>query len=200
MGHPIDIALSDTVKAEQERLGSREIYARVGEGAGWDTTITPARAAFIVERDSLYIATASADGRPYIQHRGGPKGFLKILDEKTLAFADFSGNRQYISVGNLVENDRACLFLMDYPGRARLKIWGRARTVEGDEELCAKVEDPEYGAKVERVFVFEVEVMDGNCPQHIRPRHTGEEIEALVGPLKERIGELETEIKGCCPE
>ncbi len=200
MGHPSDIAFSDAVKTEQERLGSREIYAHLGDGGGWDTTITPARAAFIRERDSLYIATASADGRPYIQHRGGPKGFLKILDPKTLAFADFRGNRQYVSMGNLAENDRACLFLMDYPGRGRLKIWGRARVVEGDQELCAKVEDPEYGAEVERVFLFEVEVMDGNCPQHIRPRYTEDEVQELIGPLQKRIGALEIEIKDCCPE
>ena len=177
MTHPSDLAFSDAVKAQQERLGSRDIYARLGTGAGWDTTVTPARAAFIAERDSLYLATASADGQPYIQHRGGPKGFLKVLDATTLAFADYAGNRQYISVGNLVENDRACLFLMDYPGRARLKIWGRVRVVEGDEELIARVEDPAYGAKIERVFVFEVDVMDGNCPQHIVPRYTQEEIE-----------------------
>ena len=200
MGHPSDVAFSDAVKAEQERLGSRKIYAGMGEGAGWDTTITPARAAFIRDRDSLYLATASADGRPYIQHRGGPKGFLKILDEKRLAFADFAGNRQYISMGNLRENEKACLFLMDYPGRGRLKIWGRARFVEGDAALCAKVEDPEYDAKVERVFLFEVEVIDGNCPQHIHPRYTEEEVQSLEDPLQKRIGELETEIKDCCPE
>ena len=200
MGHPSDIAFSDTVKSEQERLGSRQIYAGLSEGGGWDTTITPARAAFIEARDSLYIATASADGRPYIQHRGGPKGFLKILDDKTLGFADFRGNRQYISMGNLKENDRACMFLMDYPGRGRLKIWGRARVVEGDEELCAKVTDPEYGAKVERVFLFEVETMDGNCPQHIAPRFTVAEMGEDIAALKDRIKELEAEIASCCPE
>ena len=189
MGNPSDFAFSDSVKAEQERLGSREIYARPHKGAGWDTTITEARAAYIRECDSFYIATASADGQPYIQHRGGPKGFLKVLGEKTLGFAEYRGNRQYISMGNLKENDKACLFLMDYPGRMRLKIWGRARFVEGDAELTARVEDPEYGAKVERVFLFEVDVMDGNCPQHIKKRFT-----------KEQVEEKMRDCEDCCPE
>jgi len=193
MENPSDFAFSDSVKAEQERLGSREIYARPHKGAGWDTTVTPARAEYIAACDSFYIATASAEGQPYIQHRGGPKGFLKVLDEKTLAFAEYRGNRQYISMGNLKENDRCCLFLMDYPGRMRLKIWGRARFVEGDAELLAKVEDPEYGAKVERVFVFKVDVMDGNCPQHIQRRYTEDEVEDRVTGLKQQI-------KDCCPE
>jgi len=199
-GHPSDIAFSRAVKAQQERLGSRRIYEKMGTGAGWDEEITEARAAFIRERDSVYIATASADGRPYIQHRGGPKGFLKILDEKTLAFVEYAGNRQYISMGNLSENDRACLFLMDYPNRQRLKIWGRAKFVEDDPELMARVVGPEYPAKHERVFVFRVEVMDGNCPQHIRPRFTMEEMGEDVAALKARIKELEAQVAGCCPE
>jgi predicted pyridoxine 5'-phosphate oxidase superfamily flavin-nucleotide-binding protein len=178
--HASDIAFSDAVKRAQAERGSRGIYAKLPEkGAGWDTTVTPARAAFIDARDSFYLATASADGRPYIQHRGGPRGFLRILDDKTLAFADYRGNKQYISAGNLSENDRVCLFLMDYPNRQRLKIWGRARVVEGpDDKLAAAVADPEYGAEPERVFVIDVEVMDGNCPQHIQPRYTVEEWEA----------------------
>lgn len=198
--HASDIAFTPAVKAMQERLGSRAMYARLGESAGWDDRITPRRAAFIRERDSFYIATASADGRPYIQHRGGPKGFLKILDERTLGFADYSGNRQYISAGNLSENDRACLFLMDYPNRGRLKIWGRAEVVEGDDELTAKVADPDYAAKVERVFVFHVEVCDGNCPQHITPRFTEAEIGENVDQLRARIRELEAQVRSCCPE
>lgn len=198
-GHPSDIAFSPAVKAQQERLGSRRIYENVGPGAGWDEEITDKRAAFIRARDSVYIATASADGRPYIQHRGGPKGFLKILDSKTLAFVEYAGNRQYISMGNLSENDRACLFLMDYPNRQRLKIWGRAKFVD-DPELMARVADPDYGAKLERVFVFEVEVMDGNCPQHIQPRFTADEMGEDIAALKARIRELETQVAGCCPE
>ncbi|MEE8107444.1 MAG: pyridoxamine 5'-phosphate oxidase family protein [Planctomycetota bacterium] len=198
--HASDLAFSPAVKAHQERLGSRRIYEKMGTGAGWDEEVTEARAAFIRERDSIYIATASADGRPYIQHRGGPKGFLKVLDKKTLAFAEYAGNRQYISMGNLTENDRACLFLMDYPNRARLKIWGRAEFVEGDAELLSKVTDPGYRAKLERVFVFHVEVMDGNCPQHIAPRFTEEELGDDIAVLKARIKELETKVESCCPE
>ncbi|MHC4957247.1 MAG: pyridoxamine 5'-phosphate oxidase family protein [Planctomycetota bacterium] len=177
MPHPSDLAFSAAVKRAQDERGSRASYANLPErGAGWDTTITPDRAAFIVARDSFYLATASADGQPYIQHRGGPRGFLKIIDETTLAFADYRGNRQYISAGNLSENERVCLFLMDYPNRARLKIWGRARVVEEPgADLAAAVADPDYGAKLERVFVIDVDVMDGNCPQHIQPRHTVEE-------------------------
>jgi len=198
--HPSDVAFSPAVKAQQERLGSRRIYEKMGTGAGWDEEITEARAAFIRERDSVYIATASADGRPYIQHRGGPRGFLKILDEKTLAFVEYAGNRQYISMGNLSENDRACLFLMDYPNRQRLKIWGRAKFVEDDPKLMARVVDPDYPAKHERVFVFHVEVMDGNCPQHIQPRFTTDEMGEDVAALKSRIKELEAQVAGCCPE
>ncbi len=199
-GHASDIAFSPAVKAQQERLGSRRIYEKMGSGAGWDEEITEKRAAFIRERDSFYIATASADGRPYIQHRGGPRGFLKILDKKTLAFAEYAGNRQYVSMGNLSENDRACLFLMDYPNRQRLKIWGRAKFVEDDPELMAQVVDPGYSAKHERIFVFHVEVMDGNCPQHIQPRFTVEEMGEDVAALKARIKELETQVASCCPE
>ena len=198
--HPSDLAFSPAVKSHQERLGSRRIYEKMGTGAGWDEEITEARAAFIRERDSIYIATASADGRPYIQHRGGPKGFLKVLDRKTLGFAEYAGNRQYISMGNLTENDRACLFLMDYPNRARLKIWGRAEFVEDDAELMAKVTDADYRGKRERVFVFHVEVMDGNCPQHIAPRFTAEEIGDDAAALKARIKELEAKVASCCPE
>ena len=198
--HGSDFAFSPAVKAQQERLGSRRIYEKTGSGAGWDEEITEGRAAFIRERDSIYIATASADGRPYVQHRGGPKGFLKILDRKTLAFAEYAGNRQYISMGNLTENDRACLFLMDYPNRQRLKIWGRAKFVEDDPDLMARVVDPGYKANLERAFVFEVEVMDGNCPQHIQPRFTTDEMGEDIAALKAQIKELEAQVAGCCPE
>jgi len=188
-----DIAFTPSVKAVQERLGSRKSYASMEERGGWNDEVTPDLAAFIAERDSLYLATATAGGRPYIQHRGGPKGFLRVLDEKTLAFADFSGNRQYISVGNLAENDQAYLFLMDYPNRRRVKIWGRAEVIEDDPELLGRLAEAGYGAKPERAFRFRLEAWDVNCPQHIQPRFTEEEIAPAVEALKERIAALEAE-------
>jgi predicted pyridoxine 5'-phosphate oxidase superfamily flavin-nucleotide-binding protein len=177
--HASDVAFTPSVKAIQERLGSRKSYARVEQASGWQTKITPELAGFIEQRDSFYLGTASGDGQPYIQHRGGPAGFLKVVDVSTLAFADFSGNRQYVSMGNLSENDRAFLFLMDYPNRRRIKIWGRAEFVEDDAELLERLVDPAYGARPERAFVFHVEAWDVNCPQHITPRYTEEEIESF---------------------
>ncbi len=179
MTRPVsDIGFSPSVKVAQEQRGSRAGYARMEQKGGWSDEITPELAAFISQRDSLYLGTASADGQPYIQHRGGPKGFVKVLDNKTLAFADFSGNRQYISVGNLDENDRAFLFLMDYPNQRRIKIWGRAEFVEDTPSLLERLADPTSGATVERALVFHVEAWDVNCPQHITPRFTEEEIAA----------------------
>ena len=151
---PGDVMFSDSVKRAQEERGSRAGYARVDENDAWKSKITADLAGFVAERESFYLATASADGRPYIQHRGGPKGFLKVLDEHTLAFADFAGNRQYVSTGNLDENDQAFIFLMDYPNRRRIKIWGRAEVVENDPALLEQLADPAYGAKLERVFRF----------------------------------------------
>jgi len=174
-----DIAFTPSVKAAQQQRGSRAGYANMERKGGWSAEITPDLAAFIGERDSLYLGTASADGQPYIQHRGGPKGFLKVLDSRTLALADFSGNRQYVSIGNLDENDRAFIFLMDYPNRRRIKIWGRAEFVEDDPSLLERLVDPAYGATVERALVFHVEAWDVNCPQHITPRYTVEEISLI---------------------
>ena len=190
-----DIAFTPAVKALQERNGSRAGYARMAEKKDWHDTVTPDLAAFLAERDSLYLATASAEGRPYIQHRGGPKGFLKVLDDKRLAFADFGGNRQYISAGNLSENDQAAIFLMDYPNRRRIKLWGRARVVEDDPELLARLVEPGYKAKPERAFLFEVEAWDVNCPQHITPRYSEAEIAPALAKLQARIAELEAEVK-----
>jgi predicted pyridoxine 5'-phosphate oxidase superfamily flavin-nucleotide-binding protein len=163
------------------------------EGEGWSDRISPDLAGFLAERDSFYLGSASAEGRPYIQHRGGPPGFLEVLDEHTLAFADFGGNRQYITVGNLGENDQAFLFLMDYPNRRRVKIWGRAEVVEDDPGLLEKLSDPAYEAKLERAIRFHVEAWDVNCPQHIRPRYTREEIDVETRQLRERIEALESE-------
>ena len=188
-----DIAFTPSVKAVQERLGSRNMYTRMEQRGGWQEVITADLAGFIKERDSLYLATASAEGRPYIQHRGGPKGFLKVLDDRTLAFADFSGNRQYISVGNLTENDKAFIFLMDYPNLRRVKIWGRAEVVAHDSALLDRLSDPTYRGRPERAIRFHVEAWDVNCPQHIKPRFTEEEIQSEVQTLRDRIAVLEAE-------
>jgi len=176
-----NVAFTPAVKSIQERLGSRRSYARMEQGAGWKRTVTDDLAGFIAERDSFYLGTASADGQPYIQHRGGKRGFLKVLDERTLAFADFSGNRQYVSMGNLSENNRAFLFLMDYPNRRRVKIWGHAEFVENDPDVLASVVDADYDGRPERALVFHVEAWDVNCPQHITPRYTRDEIEDSAG-------------------
>lgn len=191
-----DVAFTPAVKAVQERLGSRQGYASMERRGGWSDRLSPDAAAFIAARDSFYFSTASADGRPYIQHRGGPRGFLKVLDETTLAFADYSGNKQYISVGNLSENDQAFLFLMDYPNQRRVKIWGRAEIVEDDSELLDRLIDPSYGARPERAIVFRVEAWDVNCPQHIRRRFTEEELGSEIARLKQRIEELEAVARG----
>lgn len=171
-----DVAFTPAVKAQQQRRGSRHSYSSMEERGGWSDRITPDLAGFLNERDSFYLGTASADGQPYIQHRGGPPGFLVVLDDRTLAFADFSGNSQYISIGNLTENDKAFLFLMDYPNRKRIKIWGTARFVEDDPGLMQRLVHPDYPGRPERAIVFQVEAWDVNCPQHITPRYTTDEI------------------------
>ncbi len=191
-----DIAFTPAVKAVQERLGSRAGYARMAEKGGWTDRVSEDLAAFLSHRDSFYLATATAEGQPYIQHRGGPPGFLKPLDDKTLGFADFSGNRQYITAGNLGENDKAYIFAMDYPNRRRIKIWGRARIVEDDPALLEKLIEPGYKGRPERAILFTIEARDVNCPQHIAPRYTDDEILALIAPLKHRIAELEAELAG----
>ncbi|TNE48698.1 MAG: pyridoxamine 5'-phosphate oxidase [Deltaproteobacteria bacterium] len=176
----MDIAFTPAVKQAQEERGSRTNYQRMAEKRDWSDVISDELADFIAARDTFYLGTASADGQPYIQHRGGPKGFLKVLDERRLAFADYKGNRQYISLGNLSENNKAFLFLMDYPNRQRIKIWGRAAFVEGDDELLERVRDPDYPGVPERVLVFTVDAWDVNCRQHITPRYTVEEFRDVV--------------------
>jgi predicted pyridoxine 5'-phosphate oxidase superfamily flavin-nucleotide-binding protein len=192
---PSDIAFTPAVKAIQQRKGSRETYARIERGDGWQTTVAPELAEFLAELDMFYLGTATADGQPYIQHRGGPPGFLKVIDEHTLAFADFAGNRQYLTLGNLSENPRAFLFLMDYANRQRVKLWGTARVVEGDADLLEKVRDPAYPGKAERVIVFTVEAWDMNCPQHIQRRFSERQIVPVIEQLQSRITELEAEVK-----
>lgn len=162
-----------------------------GKQGPWSDTVTSDLADFIAERDSLYLGTASADGQPYIQHRGGRKGFLKVLDEHRLALADYAGNSQYISLGNLSENNKAFLFLMDYPNRQRIKIWGTAEFIEEDRELLTRVADADYDARPERVLVFHVKAWGPNCNLHIRQRFTAEEMEPMLQPLRHRIAELE---------
>jgi len=149
----------------------------------WECTVTEFLASFIAQRDSFYMATVNAEGQPYIQHRGGPKGFLKVIDNNTLGFADFSGNRQYISYGNLQDNNKVCIFLMDYPNRTRIKLWGTSEVTETDEVLIEKLADREYKANIERAFLIHIEAWDRNCPQHITPRYTEEEI-MLLGEME----------------
>ena len=162
-----DVAFTDTVKAIQLRMGSRKAYARMEANGGWETEVTPELAAFIAEQQSVFMATANADGQPYIQHRGGPPGFLRVLDAQTLAFADFRGNKQYISMGNLEDNPKVHLFLIDYADRRRVKIWGEAKVIEDDPELVARLFPEGYDARAERAFVIHVTAWDENCPQHI---------------------------------
>ncbi len=187
-----DIAFTPAVKAEQDRRGSTRLFA---EG-GFRGDITADLAAFLAERDSFYLGSASAAGRPYIQHRGGPKGFLKPLGPRQLGFADFAGNRQYITLGNLAENDRVFLFLMDYAGRQRIKLWGRARVVEGDSDpaLMTALALPDYRARPERAIVIEVEAWDINCRQHIQPRFDEATVARVVEKLSARIAALEAEV------
>ncbi|QNN23412.1 pyridoxamine 5'-phosphate oxidase [Planctomycetales bacterium ZRK34] len=178
------IVFSPSARAQQVRHGSRDSYAKMEQTRGFQADITPELAGFIAERDSLYLGTVSADGWPYIQHRGGAKGFIKVLDDRTLAFADFAGNRQYISMGNLDDNDRAFIFLMDYANRRRIKIWGRAKFIEDDPALLARLTDPEYPAHVERALVFTVEAWDVNCKQHIKPRYDDEQVAEIIAGQK----------------
>jgi predicted pyridoxine 5'-phosphate oxidase superfamily flavin-nucleotide-binding protein len=191
-----EIAFTPTVKKIQEQQGSRTAYARM-EGApeAINQALTSAEASFIAARDSLYMATVSETGWPYIQHRGGPAGFVRVIDERTIGFADFRGNRQYVSVGNLMTDDRVSLFFMDYPNKTRLKLLGRARIVGlDDQETLGRLELPDYRARVERGVLITVEGFDWNCPQHITERFTLDEIRAMAAPLTTRIAELEAEL------
>jgi uncharacterized protein len=189
-----DVAFSPAVKAIQEQRGSRAGYARMEENGGWRTVITSELKNFLAAARSFYFATASAAGQPYIQHRGGPEGFLRVLDDKTLAFADYAGNRQYISTGNLSENARAMLFVMDYAARRRLKLWGKARLVTDDAALLARLWPQGYAARPEQAIVFELAAWDSNCPQHIPRLFAAEDVAATIQALQARIRELEQEV------
>jgi hypothetical protein len=194
MGHRFaEIAFTDSVREVQQQLGSRAGYAALDGGEDFNHLLSEREASFIRARDSFYLASVSETGWPYLQHRGGPAGFVRIIDAQTIGLADFSGNRQYVSVGNLRKDDRVSLFFMDYPNRTRLKILGRVRLV-GDEEpeLLAQLEQDDYRAVVERGFVIRIEAFDWNCPQHITPRYTDADIESTIAPLRQELNALKT--------
>ncbi|TCT05066.1 pyridoxamine 5'-phosphate oxidase family protein [Aquabacter spiritensis] len=190
----LDIATTPSVRAAQAAMGVEHHWRDFKGDRAFDR-FTENEALFIADRDSFYMATVSETGWPYVQHRGGPRGFLKVIDDRTLAFADYRGNLQYISVGNLAADSRACLFLMDYPRRARLKIYGHveARALDADPELTERVSPQAYRAKLERVLILHLDAFDWNCPQHITPRFTTAEIDEAVGPLRASLARLEAE-------
>jgi len=190
-----DVAFTPGVKAIQSRKGSRGSYARMESEGGWATAISEELAEFIAGQTSVFLATANAQGQPYIQHRGGPPGFLQVLDEHTIGFADFNGNRQYISSGNLAENPKAHLFLIDYATRQRIKLWGTARVVEDDKELIERLMPANYKAKSEQAILFTVATWDANCPQHIPQRLEAGDVAKALQSRDQRIAELEAEIR-----
>ena len=189
-----DVAFTPAVKGIQARKGSRSAYARVEQHGGWRTEIDEDLAAFLAAQDSMFLATASADGQPYIQHRGGPKGFIKVLDKNTLAFADYSGNRQYITQGNLSENPKANIFLMDYAHRRRVKIWGEARVLDDDPALTKSLMPQGYKARPEQVILFKISAWDTNCPQHIPQKFDAPDVAQALAVRDARIAELEAEL------
>lgn len=190
-----DVAFTDVVKAIQARKGSRTAYARMEQGGSWERSITAELKSEIEAQRSVFLATANAQGQPYIQHRGGPAGFLRVLDDQTIGFADFAGNRQYITQGNLEQNPKAHLFLIDYAHRRRIKIWGTARVVEGDDALVQQLMPMDYRARPEQVLLFTVSAWDVNCPQHIPQRFEAADVEAALESRDQRIAALEAEVK-----
>jgi predicted pyridoxine 5'-phosphate oxidase superfamily flavin-nucleotide-binding protein len=190
-----DVAFTATVKDIQARKGSRAGYARMEAHGGWASEVTPDLARFLAVQRAFFIATANADGQPYIQHRGGPPGFLKVLDAHTLGFADFTGNRQYITQGNLADNPRAHLFLIDYAHRRRIKIWGSARVVENDPALLARLMPDGYAARPEQAILFDIDAWDANCPQHIPQRLDAEDVAQALAVRDARIAELEARLR-----
>jgi predicted pyridoxine 5'-phosphate oxidase superfamily flavin-nucleotide-binding protein len=189
-----DIAFTPSVKAIQEQKGSRHAYARMEQRGSWATAITPELAAFIANQTSAFIATANANGQPYIQHRGGPAGFLRVLDTRTIGFADYAGNRQYITLGNLADNPKAHLFLIDFAHRRRIKIWGTARAIEENEALVSRLMPESYEARPERAILFDVHAWDANCPSHILQRIVADDVTASIAERDHRIKELEAKI------
>ena len=189
-----DVAFTPAVKAVQSRKGSRDAYAEAEQNGAWRTEVDERLAATLAETNSFYFATATADGQPYIQHRGGPKGFVRILDKKTLAFADYVGNRQYVTQGNLSENPKAYMFLMDYTHRRRIKIWGEARVVDDDPALMRSLMPQGYRARPEQVILFRIAAWDTNCPQHIPQKFDAADVAQALAVRDQRIAELEAEL------
>ena len=192
--YPSDVAFTESVKAIQSAKGSRASYAKVEQGRGWQTKITPDLERFLAQLDMFYFGTATAQGQPYIQYRGGPPGVLKMLDERTVGFADYRGNSQYITLGNLAENPKAFIFLMDYVNSRRVKMWGTARVVEGDLRLLDQLRDSDYPGHVERAILFSLEAWDVNCPQHIHTRFSQKQIAPVIEDLQAKVRELEAKL------
>ena len=194
--YPSDIAFTPAVKAIQVAKKSRDLYAKVEHGHGWETSVTEELAQFIGERDEFYFATANADGQPYVQYRGGRPGFLRVIDKHTLGFADFGGNQQYITLGNLSENPKAFIFLMDYIDLRRIKLWGKARVVENDLALVERLRDAKDPSPADRAILFDVEAWDMNCQQHIHRRFPQEIVRPYIEKLQARIQELQAKLNG----
>ncbi len=190
-----DVAFTPSVKTVQASRKARPAHVRIEEHGGFRTEITDDLRGFIAEVDTAFLGTANTEGQPYVQHRGGPKGFIRVVDNRTLGFADYVGNRQYITTGNLLENDRAYLILMDYAHRRRVKIWGRARVVDDDPALVAALMPEDYAARPEQAILFKVDAWDINCPQHIPQKFDAADVADLVRRLQAHVAELETEIK-----
>lgn len=194
--YPSDVAFTPSVKAIQTRRGSRGSYERMEKKGGWQTKITTDLERFIEAQTSIFLATVNAEGQPYIQHRGGPAGFMRVLDDRTIGFVDFAGNRQYITLGNLADNPKAHLFLIDYAQRRRVKIWGEARIVENDAGLVERLMPAGYTARPEQAILFTISAWDANCPQHIPQRFEAENVATAIAGRDERIARLEAEIEG----
>lgn len=194
MSYPSDVAFTPAVKALQERKGSRATYARMEESGSWNTHITSDLQAFIEAQTSVFLATANSQGQPYIQHRGGPPGFLTVLDDQTLGFVDFVGNRQYITLGNLAENPKAQLFLIDYAHRKRVKIWGEARVIDDDPELLERLMPKGYKARASQIILFSISAWDANCPQHIPRRVEAADAAEAIAERDRRIAALEAQL------
>ena len=195
LAYPSDIAFTTAVKAQQSRQGSRQAYERMEAGGSWETQITPELRVFIENQTSVFLATANAAGQPYIQHRGGPAGFLRVLDEQTLGFVDYAGNRQYITLGNLHENPKAHLFLIDYAQRRRIKLWGELSAVASDKALTARLMPAGYKARAERVMLFKISAWDANCPQHIPRRMDADGVTTALAERDQRIAALEAALE-----